>query len=172
MDFDAGIIPNVFRRGPMVLIEEIQDSTSSIHEGSLIVSKNQNQNSTFSQGIMEDSSSLNLRGKSKRELEGRSNVDHSLKKKAKIHGEKNEAIKRKQRAAEKLGKMTIRERCSMMVRALDVEEDSQEIPIEFQDMWEYMELISAKEKDAMMAKITGASSRGGGGWPSTAARSP
>ncbi|KAB2602056.1 hypothetical protein D8674_003061 [Pyrus ussuriensis x Pyrus communis] len=66
--------------------------------------------------------------------------------------------------------MTIRERCLMMERAIYVEE-LQEVPIEYKDMWDYMEEIDAGDKNTLMARNVGSSSRGSGSWPSTAARS-
>lgn len=40
------------------------------------------------------------------------------------------------------------------------------------NMWEYMELIFEQEKEALLARKEGKSMHGGGGWPTTAARSP
>lgn len=59
-----------------------------------------------------------------------------------------------------------------MEMAIYAEEELQEVLIEYQDMWDYMEEISAGEKNALMAKKVGSSSRGGDSWPSIATRSP
>ncbi|KAM0998813.1 hypothetical protein FF1_005593 [Malus domestica] len=69
-------------------------------------------------------------------------------------------------------KRYLRERCLMVERTLQAEEDLQEVPVEYQEMWDYMEEVSERERRAMTARRTGNSSQGGGGWPSTAARSP
>lgn len=76
------------------------------------------------------------------------------------------------KAAEKLSKLSTKERCLMMERAISAEEELKEISVEYQDLWEYLEDRSAKGKKSMKAKETGSQSRGGGGWPSIAARSP
>lgn len=60
----------------------------------------------------------------------------------------------------------------MVERAIYAKEDLQEIPFEYQDMWEYMELIFEQEKEALLAREEGKSMHGGGDWPTTAARSP
>lgn len=60
----------------------------------------------------------------------------------------------------------------MMERAIYAEEELQEISVEYQDMWEYLEDMSARGEKPMTAKEAGSQSRGGGGWPSIATRSP
>lgn len=72
---------------------------------------------------------------------------------------------RKEKVAERLKKMTTRERCLIMEMEIYAKEELQEVPVEYQDMCDYMEEISAGKKNALLAKKAGNSSRGGGGWP-------
>ncbi|KAB2632382.1 hypothetical protein D8674_028629 [Pyrus ussuriensis x Pyrus communis] len=67
--------------------------------------------------------------------------------------------------------MSVRKRCLMIERAIYAEEELQEIPVEYQDMWDYMEAITEEEKKAMSITKEGSSSQGGGSWPSTVVRS-
>lgn len=78
---------------------------------------------------------------------------------------------RKKRVADKLRSMSNRERCMMMERALGANEESEVIPIEFKEMWEYLEDIMKTEKWNLRDRSEGSSSQGGGGWPESAARS-
>lgn len=55
--------------------------------------------------------------------------------------------------------MSIKEICLMMEIAIYAEEELQEVPIEYQDIWSYMEEVSEKEMSALLAKIAGKSSR-------------
>lgn len=55
----------------------------------------------------------------------------------------------------------------MMEMAIYVEDELHDVRIEYQDMWDYMKEISKGEMIALMAKKSGTSSRGGGGWLST-----
>ena len=147
MDFDPGAIPNVFGKGPAVFIEEIQELTHPQHDGSKTVPTRQCQVPLLPQGVEEVSPRKEGSCTSKRELEERSKERSlALQKKLKLDEESSEVLERKQRAAVKLGKMTLTERCSMMVRALDAEEENHQTPTEFQDMWEYMEMVLANER--------------------------
>ncbi|CAN6585738.1 unnamed protein product [Malus baccata var. baccata] len=79
---------------------------------------------------------------------------------------------RKKTMAKKLREMSAQEKCLMVERAIYAEDELQEVLIEYQDKWEFMEEVFEAEKIALMARKTGKMARGGGGWPSTAARSP
>ncbi|KAM2449068.1 hypothetical protein PS1_019202 [Malus domestica] len=48
----------------------------------------------------------------------------------------------KKRAAERLRQMSIREICLMVERAIYAEEEFEELPVEYQVMWEYLEEVS------------------------------
>lgn len=65
---------------------------------------------------------------------------------------------RKGKAAERLQRMSIKERCMMMEKAIYVEEELQEVSIEYQDMWNYMDEVSKTERKALMARRAGKSS--------------
>lgn len=60
----------------------------------------------------------------------------------------------------------------MMEKAIYVENELQEVPIEYQDMWEYMEKASKLDKRTILARKAGKLAWGDGGWPKTAARFP
>lgn len=64
--------------------------------------------------------------------------------------------------------MSIKERCLMMERAIYAEEELQEVLVEYQDMWDYMEEVYELERKTLLVKREGKSSQGDGGWPSTA----
>ncbi|KAM0979120.1 hypothetical protein ACFX2C_015019 [Malus domestica] len=51
-------------------------------------------------------------------------------------------------------------------------ESTEEVPIEYQDKWEFMEEVLEAKRIALIARKICKTARGGGGWPSTAARSP
>lgn len=68
--------------------------------------------------------------------------------------------------------MTLRERCLEVERAIYAEDELHEVPLAYQDLWEYLEEISEIEKKEMIVKREGGSSQGGDGWPSTAAGTP
>lgn len=51
----------------------------------------------------------------------------------------------------------------MMERATYAEEESQEIPVEYKEMWEYLEIESAKWLQAPSRTEAGGSPKGGGG---------
>ncbi|KAM1530247.1 hypothetical protein ACFX1Z_019370 [Malus domestica] len=51
--------------------------------------------------------------------------------------------------------MTARERCLIMERAIYVEEELQEVPVVYQDMWDYMKEIFIGEKIAIFPKKAG-----------------
>lgn len=89
----------------------------------------------------------------------------------KVRGPESEED-RKGKMAEKLRGMSIKERCLLVERAIYVEDELQEVPLEFHDMWDYMEEISEVEKCKILAKKAGKQAQGGGGWPSIAARLP
>lgn len=59
----------------------------------------------------------------------------------------------------------------MLERAIYGNEELKEIPLVYQDMWEYMEDLTAKEVQDKHRRDEGGSSHGGDGWPSIAARS-
>lgn len=105
------------------------------------------------------------------EIEKHEMMPSPQKKKKKTKGEKVSRItmERKEKAAKKLRKMSIRERCLMMERTVYAEEELHEVSIEYQDMWDYMERISAGRKQALLARNAGSPSQGGGSWPSTVA---
>lgn len=90
----------------------------------------------------------------KRELKIKSKeMVHSPQKKQKQRKRAEKINERNEKVAEKLRKMSIRQTCLMMERTI------------------YAEEISVGEKQALLAKKAGNSSRGGGGWLSTAAQS-
>ena len=60
----------------------------------------------------------------------------------------------------------------MVERDIYAIEESQEVPIEYQDMQEYMEEVSKAENNAILATKAVKVARGYGCWPSTASRSP
>lgn len=60
----------------------------------------------------------------------------------------------------------------MMERAIYAEEELQEVPIEYQDMWEFLDEVLEPERVKLMARRAGKSSRDGGGWPLTVASPP
>lgn len=62
--------------------------------------------------------------------------------------------------AKKLRGMSINERYLMVERAIYANEKLQEVPIKYQDMWEYMEEVSEIEKSAILAKRE----QNGSGW--------
>ncbi|RXH70527.1 hypothetical protein DVH24_013273 [Malus domestica] len=59
---------------------------------------------------------------------------------------------RKERAAKRLQKMSIREICLMMERAIYAEEELQEVSVEYHDMWDYMDEVSKPERKSLLAK--------------------
>ncbi|KAM0996356.1 hypothetical protein ACFX2C_006372 [Malus domestica] len=160
-----GLDRTTFGKGPSIVIEEILETNVSQLEGGTLA------------GIHRGKE-LDQRGDDHSRRNKRVMNDNTLKsaqvpqKRCKLMIEDRNVIERKGRTAEDIGRMTIKERCSMMMRALDAEEELQEVLIEYQDMWDYMENVSAKEKEALLAKKKEKSSRVSGGWPSTAARSP
>lgn len=66
---------------------------------------------------------------------------------------------RKGKAAEKMRKMSIKERCLMMEKTIYIEEELQEILIEYQDMWDYIDEASELEKRVILARRVGNLSR-------------
>ncbi|KAB2600030.1 hypothetical protein D8674_010301 [Pyrus ussuriensis x Pyrus communis] len=72
----------------------------------------------------------------------------------------------------KLRGISIKEKCLMVERAIYTEKELQDVPIEYQDMWEYMEEVFEVEKNEIMARKSGRMARCGGDWPIIAARSP
>ncbi|KAM1296499.1 hypothetical protein ACFX1Q_024303 [Malus domestica] len=58
---------------------------------------------------------------------------------------------RKGKMAEKLRGMNIKERCLMVDRVIYVEDEFHEVPLEIQDMWEYLEVVSEEEKRSLLA---------------------
>lgn len=80
--------------------------------------------------------------------------------------------KRKEKMAEKWRGMSIKERCLMVERAICVEYELPEVPNEFSEMWDCLEEASKVEKCKLLTIKAGIMARGGGSWPSTAARSP
>ncbi|KAB2620501.1 hypothetical protein D8674_040344 [Pyrus ussuriensis x Pyrus communis] len=153
MGFEPMEVRREYGSNPLVLIEEIPEVHSTQSEGGTVVPLPQPQTAQTTQRT--DS-------RKKKKKQNKTKTD-----------EENRRVKeRKERAAERFRTMTIRERCLKMEMAIYAEEELQEVPIEYQDMWDYMEEISAGEKNALMAKKVGSSSRGGGSWPSIATRSP
>ncbi|KAM1067859.1 hypothetical protein ACFX1Q_023920 [Malus domestica] len=96
-------------------------------------------------------------------------IHHTLIKKSKKVENSEE---RKKRVADKLRRMSIKERCLMMEKALYAEEESEETPEEYKEMWEFMENISKTAKRNLQERSEGSSSQGGGSWPNITARSP
>lgn len=60
----------------------------------------------------------------------------------------------------------------MMERAIYEEDELHEVLIEYQHMWKVLEESLESERATLLARRTSKSSRGGGGWPSTAASPP
>lgn len=86
----------------------------------------------------------------------------SLQKRSKPFKDKESTIERKTNMAEKLRKMSVRERCLMVEIAIYAEDELDELSVEYQDMWKYMKEISEAEIQEMNAKRMGSSSRCGG----------
>ncbi|KAM1217073.1 hypothetical protein TB2_013093 [Malus domestica] len=68
--------------------------------------------------------------------------------------------------------ISIKERSLILERVIYADEDLQEVPLEYRERWEYLEEASEAKRSALHGKQAGSLGRGGGGWPSTAARSP
>ncbi|KAM1205812.1 hypothetical protein ACFX2G_006666 [Malus domestica] len=50
----------------------------------------------------------------------------------------------------------------------ELREDNMEV----HDLWDHVEAVSVENESSVLAECAGNLARGGGGWPSTAARSP
>lgn len=61
--------------------------------------------------------------------------------------------------------------CLMIKRVIYAKNELHEVPIEYQDMYKYMDEASEPEKKAILARRTGNSARGGSSWPTTTAHS-
>ncbi|KAM1513183.1 hypothetical protein ACFX1Z_024642 [Malus domestica] len=72
----------------------------------------------------------------------------------------------------KLKAMSIKERSLIVECVIHANETLQEIPLEFHEIWEYLDETSKDGRSELIGKQAGNLARGGGGWPSTAARSP
>lgn len=66
---------------------------------------------------------------------------------------------RKVRVFDRLKRITTRERCLMMERAIYAKEELQEVSVEYQEMWEYLEDIFVGERNAILARKVGKSTR-------------
>ncbi|KAB2636060.1 hypothetical protein D8674_026594 [Pyrus ussuriensis x Pyrus communis] len=60
--------------------------------------------------------------------------------------------KGKKKAVTRLRNMTLRERCLEAKRTIYAKEKMHEVPIAYQEFWDYMEEISKAEKKAMIVK--------------------
>ncbi|KAM2080243.1 hypothetical protein ACFX1T_034027 [Malus domestica] len=65
--------------------------------------------------------------------------------------------------AKQLRGMSIKERCLMVERVIYVDDEVQEIPLEFSDMWDYLGEVSEAEKKKLLAKRASKQAWGGGG---------
>ncbi|KAM2407270.1 hypothetical protein ACFX1X_026478 [Malus domestica] len=70
-----------------------------------------------------------------------------------------------------LGGSSIPEQSLMIEHTVAAEEENRDVPIVVQNLWECVVGVSETDRDNLM-KRTGDVARGGGGWPTTAARSP
>ncbi|KAM1765947.1 hypothetical protein ACFX11_005014 [Malus domestica] len=77
-----------------------------------------------------------------------------------------------ERAAARLGKMPISDRHLLMENESYTKEILQEVPIEKQEIGEFIQMTPDGEKKVERSKKMGFSSQGGGRWPYSAARSP
>lgn len=59
----------------------------------------------------------------------------------------------------------------MLERAIYTEEEFEELPVQYTYMWEFMDEVSKNERVALLARKERSFFQGGGGWPSTTARS-
>lgn len=48
--------------------------------------------------------------------------------------------------------MSIRERCLMVEKAIYAEEECKELPVKYQDMWEYLKEVSEYERASLLAR--------------------
>lgn len=68
--------------------------------------------------------------------------------------------------------MPLREQWSTMEKAILAEEELQDVPvIEDDSIWDYLDGVAKVEIEALKARKAGKQTRGGGGWPQTAAKS-
>ncbi|KAM0988230.1 hypothetical protein ACFX2J_012201 [Malus domestica] len=70
-----------------------------------------------------------------------------------------------------LGGSSIPERSLMLEHTMVADEENWDVPIVVQNLWEYVVGVSKTERNNLMRR-TGDVARGGGGWPTTVARSP
>ncbi|KAM1358860.1 hypothetical protein ACFX15_045074 [Malus domestica] len=75
------------------------------------------------------------------------------------------------RMAEKLKAMSTKERSQIIESVIYAKETLQELPLEYIEIWEYLEETSKDGRGELNGEPAGNGARGGGGWPSTAARS-
>ncbi|KAB2606221.1 hypothetical protein D8674_005938 [Pyrus ussuriensis x Pyrus communis] len=68
--------------------------------------------------------------------------------------------------------MSIKERCLLIEWAIYAKDEYEDLPEEYQDMWQLLEAKSEPERVALLARKEGRSSQGGGSWPPTAASLP
>lgn len=76
----------------------------------------------------------------------------SLQKKFKNSGS---SMDRKRRTTKRLQKMSIRERCLLVEHAIYADDDFEDLIVEYQDMWEFMEEVSEPEKAALLVRKKG-----------------
>ncbi|KAM1406714.1 hypothetical protein ACFXTH_001361 [Malus domestica] len=74
------------------------------------------------------------------------------------------------RMAEKVKAMSIKDRSLIIESVINAKETLQEIPLEFYEIWEYLMETSKDGRGELNGEPAGNGARGGGGWPSTAAR--
>ncbi|KAM1744092.1 hypothetical protein ACFX11_011022 [Malus domestica] len=89
-------------------------------------------------------------------------------KKSKGRGDGNAQIGR---VTAYLGGSSIPEQSQMIEHSVAAEEENRDVPVVIQNLWECVVGVSETGRDNLM-KRTGDEARGGGGWPTTAARSP
>lgn len=95
-------------------------------------------------------------------------TSHVPMKHCKSLAEEESGSDRKRKMAEQMKKMSVKERCLMVERVIYAEEDFMELPVEYQVMWEFLEEAAEPERQTLLARRAGSSSKCGGGWPSTA----
>lgn len=118
----------------MVIIQEINEEAHTLPnvevEGVVNTQDDRSQISFLSFHTME--SSKQKRGKEPHTME----VSQSPQNKVRGSGS---GESKKVRMAEKMKAMSIKERCLMVEQAIYADEDLQEVPLEYREMWDYME---------------------------------
>ncbi|KAM1513149.1 hypothetical protein ACFX1Z_024614 [Malus domestica] len=113
------------------------------------------------------------RSTSKRDLEGVSSEKGiSAQKKLKLGVDRSKEGEREEQAAARVGTIQISSRCLLLDSESYTEGSLQEVSMEKQVSGEVRQMIHDGKKMVGRSKKTGSSSRGGGGWPFSAAKSP